>query len=740
MAATGGEDAAPSAADAPPLPSPPSGPAAPRTVVLDDEKVAFFMAMAAYFSNQFVDTVRVIERLAKKTVERVVATDEFVPVLARADDRKYTQRDLEAREREYDRQQRRLREEEAQGIDAKPCTSPPPPPEAAPEAEEKRRGRVRTRLRTRRKRAATVPDHSSSGFDAASAAAASPAAASAGAAAAGGVEEGEVPETPLLSTREQELASLELEPGALKYNSEHLPREPSFESAAALHAASRVTRDDSSAAPASRPRVPRVSHRHAHRHHRSRPKSPEAAAATVAKEKDVSAGGGNSSTQASQVSLPDESVVRGLGPCELVWGPACFQAPLSLVADNTMFVVRYRAAPQRLVVAIAGTHPLSLTNWVVHDMNVKPVVWPYTAARVAEKRRAQRPLRELHEETVPLAHAGQPGVTAGTLQALRVLLAMRDPATQQSLPVLLAGAADAHRRARSTAPCEVTVTGHSLGGALCTALALYLECTHDTWDPHRCCTVRCVSFAAPAVGNAAFAALYDAALGATTRRVHNSHDIVALAWTQAGLARIATVYEPAIRTPSVIAVPVQVLRRITARHHYTHVCADQPGFVFGTPDPKRNTDFMDEVVWQHNIVYFTYFGMGDIFPIFADHNPLLASLFVFFLPHPRPSPWFHRAAFVSTESARTTSTTSRSVVSSICHRQRGTFCRPAAPRPLCLPSSQTNRKTSWSLLMSSPSRTCRPHQMSLFQRKRKRRRKNRRSPKRPSPSPTEAGC
>lgn len=502
-----------------------------------------------------------------------------------------------------------------------------------------------------------------------------------------------------MSTREQELASLELEPDDLQYSSEHVPREPSFESAAALHAASRVTRDDSSDTLGSR-RKPRLSHlasRRAHRHHKhERPAlSAEAEAGGSSSSTTSSMSSSSTGASASQISAPDEGVVRGLGPCELVWGPACFQAPLSLVADNTMFVVRYRAAPQRLVVAIAGTHPLSLTNWLVHDMHVKPVVWPYTRARVAAQRRAHRPLRELHTETAPLLSAAQPGVTAGTLQALRVLLAMRDPARGQSLTALLAAAA----------PREVTVTGHSLGGALCTALALYLECTRDAWDAIGGCTVRCVSFAAPAVGNAAFAALYDAALGAETRRVHNSNDIVALAWTQAGLERIGTVYEPAIRTPSVIAVPLQVLRRITARHNYTHVCADQPGFVCDAPDPARNTDFMDEVVWQHNIVYFTFFGMGDILPIFADHNPLLASLFVLPSPSLFLSVLSLSSCVLSTALARTTSTTSRSVVSSICPRHAGIICRPALQRPTLLTTpSSTLQKTSTRLLRSSPSR------------------------------------
>lgn len=298
MAATGGDDPPQPAADAdaPPPPYSDMGAGAntgagARTVVLDDEKVAFFMAMTAYFSNQFVDKVRVIERLAKKTMERIIATDEFVPVLARADDRKYTQQDLEARELEFDREHA-LAQAQAQGLAAKPAGSPQPEaepeaaPEAAPEPEEKKRGRVRERLRTRRKRASTVPDRTSSGIDDVPAAAATtpptPADSDRGDPAA--AAPGEDPETPLLSTHEQDLASLELEPGDLAYSSEHMPREPSFESAAALHAASRVTRDDSSDTLTTRrrPLLPRLSSRRSHhRHHKSVHKSSIAVSAPV---------------------------------------------------------------------------------------------------------------------------------------------------------------------------------------------------------------------------------------------------------------------------------------------------------------------------------------------------------------------------------------------------------------------------------------------------------------------------
>ena len=48
-----------------------------------------------------------------------------------------------------------------------------------------------------------------------------------------------------------------------------------------------------------------------------------------------------------------------IGVWNRIWGPAVYQAPLSNVADNVMYVVRSADLPRRIVVAIAGTNTAS---------------------------------------------------------------------------------------------------------------------------------------------------------------------------------------------------------------------------------------------------------------------------------------------------------------------------------------------------------------------------------------------
>ena len=68
------------------------------------------------------------------------------------------------------------------------------------------------------------------------------------------------------------------------------------------------------------------------------------------------------------------------GGWELVWGPVSYRAPLSLLDDGLMYVVRNRQAPHRYVVAIRGTNPVSAFDWVFGDLWAgRQARWPYGA-------------------------------------------------------------------------------------------------------------------------------------------------------------------------------------------------------------------------------------------------------------------------------------------------------------------------------------------------------------------------
>jgi len=66
---------------------------------------------------------------------------------------------------------------------------------------------------------------------------------------------------------------------------------------------------------------------------------------------------------------------------DLVWGPATGRGRGQLVDSSAMYVVRDRRAPSRYVVAIRGTNPISLSDWLLGDLWVGETVdWPYAPA------------------------------------------------------------------------------------------------------------------------------------------------------------------------------------------------------------------------------------------------------------------------------------------------------------------------------------------------------------------------
>src|SRR5258706_9964997 len=69
---------------------------------------------------------------------------------------------------------------------------------------------------------------------------------------------------------------------------------------------------------------------------------------------------------------------------ELVWGPAAYRSPFSLLDDELMYVVRRRRAPARYVVAIRGTNPVSAFDWLFGDFWACQVMqWPFTTEPTA---------------------------------------------------------------------------------------------------------------------------------------------------------------------------------------------------------------------------------------------------------------------------------------------------------------------------------------------------------------------
>ncbi len=214
-------------------------------------------------------------------------------------------------------------------------------------------------------------------------------------------------------------------------------------------------------------------------------------------------------------------VEKLIGQWELVWGTQVFQASHSTVADNAMYVAQNKTSPTEFVVAISGTNPISAYGWIIEDAKLLPTVpWPYSKP-------------------------GQPAgsISSGTNTGLKVLMnTLTDEG--QSLSNYLQ-----HQVEKSSDPISITVTGHSLGGALSPAVALALldsQGVESGWDPKGTAEISVQPSAGPTPGDEAWRNYYDDSLATKTTRLWNKIDIVPHAWQLSMLAEIPTLYTPEI--------------------------------------------------------------------------------------------------------------------------------------------------------------------------------------------------
>jgi hypothetical protein len=163
----------------------------------------------------------------------------------------------------------------------------------------------------------------------------------------------------------------------------------------------------------------------------------------------------------------------------------------------------------------------------------------------------------------------------------------------------------------SREPLDVTVTGHSKGGALASTVALWLQDAlaspdgAEHWDGGRGARVSSYAFAAPTPGNAAFADRIDRALTGRHHRLRNTNDVVTHAWQVDELERIPDLYAPR-RMVLEPLIPV-IIARVRSLD-YRHARAGVTTFA-GPLDSERG--FEMEFIHQHLDAYLDELDLLD---------------------------------------------------------------------------------------------------------------------------------
>ena len=330
----------------------------------------------------------------------------------------------------------------------------------------------------------------------------------------------------------------------------------------------------------------------------------------------------------------------------LVWGPATSRSGPDAFDSAAMYVVQHRREPTRYVVAIRGTNPIAASDWLFGDFWVSTTVpWPYAragdrAAVSASTALGLSKLQAMRSRRVPAD--GSPGadpaapapgsldehiaaIAAGwqrfaeapsawledrVVDRLRTAVSLPwmdlrprapSPATADAGLDLLSFLAEEAERQRER--LDVTVTGHSKGGALASTVALWLKDalasadTAEHWDGRRGSCVSCYAFAAPTPGNAAFANRVDRVLAGHHHHLRNTNDVVTHAWQADELERIPELYAPR-RTVLEPLIPVIAsrVRDLDYRHPRTGAVT-----FAGALDPAR--PLAAEFVHQHLDAY-----------------------------------------------------------------------------------------------------------------------------------------
>ncbi|MBI3239328.1 MAG: hypothetical protein HYZ43_10900 [Flavobacteriia bacterium] len=253
--------------------------------------------------------------------------------------------------------------------------------------------------------------------------------------------------------------------------------------------------------------------------------------------------------------LTNASMQSKIGKWELEWGPVVIQEGKDLntkVATNAMFVAKqtaYNGHDDHYVIAVAGTNAISMYGWFVEDFKTEELVlW----SQAANEDKTCKPT---------LLEPSAPRVSQGTCIGLTLLLNMAWQAPKpvgknKPIPVsqTLVQFLDERFGENPIQHDLVSVTGHSLGGALSSALALRLAeaqlrpsgSIKKAWNPLNTVTLTAMPTAGPTPGNKAFSDYYNNTIGFKTTRVWNKMDPVPYGHQPDMIRAIPSMYYPYI--------------------------------------------------------------------------------------------------------------------------------------------------------------------------------------------------
>ncbi|MGH1383139.1 lipase family protein [Kordia sp.] len=233
-------------------------------------------------------------------------------------------------------------------------------------------------------------------------------------------------------------------------------------------------------------------------------------------------------TAVSNKVLSDKRTQEYIGDdWETVWGPVVYsndQNSSFARADNTMGVY-FSKAQKLFVIAIAGTNSISSFGWMKEDFDVKNT----------KKWRS-------------ITGSGYGSISQGTATGLHILTKEMQSDGTDFFTAITKFISD-----KKIEETEIAVTGHSLGGALSPALALFISDKKAELGSKTAITISTYPSAGPTIGvetsffrsSTSFIHYYEKQI--KDKKIHyhgvkNDLDIVPMAWDKNDLVKIPDLY------------------------------------------------------------------------------------------------------------------------------------------------------------------------------------------------------
>lgn len=181
---------------------------------------------------------------------------------------------------------------------------------------------------------------------------------------------------------------------------------------------------------------------------------------------------------------------------------------------------------------------------------------------------------------------------------------------------------------------ELFVTGHSKGGALAPALALFLSDTQSNgehpipdyyqWNPEHRARIHCYAFAGPTPGNTDFARYFNRQLGRDFYRYSNGLDIVTLAWHSEQLRTAAGLYGQTAGSPPGLDLLFSEMADEVEALDYCHPGEDYPDpkggagrlekhvIQFESPLQGDTSSYLLQELHQHIEAYIAFLGLDKV--------------------------------------------------------------------------------------------------------------------------------